>query len=262
MNQPTSPTAKTSVSVSAADLSGYGAQVIEENGSFALTFWPYCTKCQSPFQFDAEEPFAYCSCGTTEWGDPRPASWVRPPSLAAGAEGAQLPKGAPDAKYAELMNNIEHAAISRYRPVPAGVFAYAVVAGNGVRKLFTGTKDECAVVVRKLTEAFLDGAHMAISARTAHVAEKTRQEHEAEDVPLLAAEVRRLRVAQGDALSPADAEQLEKAITDFEDCGETDVPDAALQRFAVMGYLECACYTVPPAARAAIDAARAQQEER
>ena len=36
MNQPTTP-----------DLSGYGAQVIEENGRFALTFWPYCTKCQS-----------------------------------------------------------------------------------------------------------------------------------------------------------------------------------------------------------------------
>ena len=79
---------------------------------------------------------------------------------------------------------------------------------------------------------------------------------------LLAAEVRRLRVAQGDALSPADAEQLEKAITDFEDCGETDVPDAALQRFAVMGYLECAHYNVLPAARNAIDAARTQQEER
>ena len=56
MNQPTTP-----------DLSGYGAQVIKESGRFALTFWPYCTKCQSPFQFDAEEPFAYCSCGTTEW---------------------------------------------------------------------------------------------------------------------------------------------------------------------------------------------------
>ena len=62
------------------DLSGYGAQVIEENGRFALTFWPYCTKCKSPFQFDADEPFAYCSCGTTEWGDPRPASWVHPRS--------------------------------------------------------------------------------------------------------------------------------------------------------------------------------------
>ena len=67
MNQPTTP-----------DLSGYGAQVIEENGRFALTYWPYCTKCKSPFQFDADEPFAYCFCGTTEWGDPRPASWVHP----------------------------------------------------------------------------------------------------------------------------------------------------------------------------------------
>ena len=68
MNQPTTP-----------DLSGYSAQVIEENGRLALTFWPHCTKCKSPFHFDAEEPFAYCSCGTTEWGDPRPASWVCPP---------------------------------------------------------------------------------------------------------------------------------------------------------------------------------------
>ena len=62
------------------DLSGCGAQVIEENGRFVLTYWPYCTKCKSPFQFDADEPFAYCSCGTTEWGDPRPASWVHPRS--------------------------------------------------------------------------------------------------------------------------------------------------------------------------------------
>ena len=56
-----------------------GAQVIEENGRPVLTFWPYCTECKSPFQFDADEPFAYCFCGTTEWGDPRPASWVCPP---------------------------------------------------------------------------------------------------------------------------------------------------------------------------------------
>ena len=61
-------------------------------------------------------------------------------------------------------------------------------------------------------------------------------------------------------LTPADAEQLEKAITDFEGCGETDVPDKALQRFAAMGYLECTHYNVLPAARAAIDAASAQQE--
>ena len=61
-------------------------------------------------------------------------------------------------------------------------------------------------------------------------------------------------------LTPADAEQLEKAITDFEGCGETDVPDKALQRFAAMGYLECTHYNVLPAARAAIDAASAHQE--
>ena len=68
MNQPTTP-----------DLSNYGAQVIKESGRFALTYWPYCTKCKSSFQFDANEPFAYCFCGTTEWGDPRPASWVCSP---------------------------------------------------------------------------------------------------------------------------------------------------------------------------------------
>lgn len=67
-------------------------------------------------------------------------------------------------------------------------------------------------------------------------------------------------VAQGDALTPAEADQLEKAITDFEECGETDVPDAALQRFAAMGYLECVHYNVLPAAHKAIDAARSQQE--
>ncbi len=68
-------------------------------------------------------------------------------------------------------------------------------------------------------------------------------------------------VQQGDALTPADADQLEKAITDFEECGETDVPDAALQRFAALGYLECVHYNVLPTAREAIDAARSQAKE-
>lgn len=76
------------------DLSGCGAQVIEENGRSVLTFWPHCVECQSPFQFDAEEPFAHCSCGTTEWGDPRPASWVCPPRRPLNEEDTQLPKGA------------------------------------------------------------------------------------------------------------------------------------------------------------------------
>lgn len=59
---------------------------------------------------------------------------------------------------------IERLAINRYRPVPAGALAYKVVAGDGSRSLFSGTKDECQIVARKLTEAFLDGAHVAINA--------------------------------------------------------------------------------------------------
>lgn len=89
---------------------------------------------------------------------------------------------------------------------------------------------------------------------------------------VLEAEIRRLHaeliaahpaapVAQGDALTPADADQLEKVITDFEEYGETDVPYAALQRYAAMGYLECAHYHVLPAAHEAIAVARAQAKE-
>lgn len=58
--------------------------------------------------------------------------------------------------------DLESLAINRYRPVPAGVFAYKVVAGDGERSLFSGTKDECQIVARKLTEAFLDGAHALV----------------------------------------------------------------------------------------------------
>ena len=92
---------KQSSNILYADLSGNGAQVIEENGRPALTFWPYCTECRSPFQFDAEEPFAYCSCGATEWGDPRPASWVCPPRQPLNEEDTQRPKGAPAAQQGE-----------------------------------------------------------------------------------------------------------------------------------------------------------------
>lgn len=59
--------------------------------------------------------------------------------------------------------DIEHLAVNRYRPVPAGVLAYKVVGGDGARSLFSGTKDECQIVARKLTEAFLDGAYAALS---------------------------------------------------------------------------------------------------
>ena len=60
--------------------------------------------------------------------------------------------------------DLESLAINRYRSVPDGVIAYKVVAGDGERSLFSGTKDECQIVARKLTEAFLDGAHAMLAA--------------------------------------------------------------------------------------------------
>lgn len=60
--------------------------------------------------------------------------------------------------------DLESLAINRYRPVPAGVVAYKVVAGDGERSLFSGTKDECQIIARRLTEAFLDGAHAMLAA--------------------------------------------------------------------------------------------------
>jgi hypothetical protein len=44
-----------------------------------LHYWPWCATCRMPFAFDNDEPFAHCGCGTTEWGDPRPAPWVTAP---------------------------------------------------------------------------------------------------------------------------------------------------------------------------------------
>jgi hypothetical protein len=63
--------------------------------------------------------------------------------------------------------DVESLAINRYRPVPSGVIAYKVVAGDGERTLFFGTKNECQSVARRLTEAFLDGAHVMLAAAPA-----------------------------------------------------------------------------------------------
>lgn len=57
--------------------------------------------------------------------------------------------------------DLDALAVNRYRQVPDGLLAYKVVAGDGTRSLFSGTMNECNVVARKLTEAFLDGAHVA-----------------------------------------------------------------------------------------------------
>jgi hypothetical protein len=44
-----------------------------------LSYWPYCERCHEPFDFDEDQPFGHCKCGTTEWGHPRPAKWVPNP---------------------------------------------------------------------------------------------------------------------------------------------------------------------------------------
>ena len=64
----------------------------------------------------------------------------------------------------EAQEHIEQMAVNRYRPVPDGKFNYKVVAGDGTRSLYTGTKDSCLRVAAKLTEAFLDGAFVASDA--------------------------------------------------------------------------------------------------
>jgi hypothetical protein len=30
---------------------------------------PICDKCGTVYIFEQDEPFAYCNCGTTEWGE-------------------------------------------------------------------------------------------------------------------------------------------------------------------------------------------------
>lgn len=67
-----------------------------------------------------------------------------------------------------MNDDIERMAVNRYRTIPSGhLFTYNVVAGDGTRSLFSGTKDACKAVARQLTEAFLDGAHVAVSAQPA-----------------------------------------------------------------------------------------------
>lgn len=73
----------------------------------------------------------------------------------------------PDENITAMPEHVEQLAITRYRPVPNGMFGYKVVAGDGTRSVFEGTKSECTLIARKLTEAFLDGAHVAGDAREA-----------------------------------------------------------------------------------------------
>lgn len=57
-----------------------GTTVVVVLDQGCLPHWPYCSQCQQPYEFDQDGPFARCSCGTTEWGNPRPADYVQEPS--------------------------------------------------------------------------------------------------------------------------------------------------------------------------------------
>jgi hypothetical protein len=47
-----------------------------------VPYWPYCPECEEPYDFARDEPFAWCACGITEWGDAgRPADYVQSPIL-------------------------------------------------------------------------------------------------------------------------------------------------------------------------------------
>lgn len=73
----------------------------------ALPYWPYCPECQLPFAFERDEPFAHCGCGTTEWGHPRPADYVRPPPTPVLAEvGAE--RARQDGKWGGAAHDDKH----------------------------------------------------------------------------------------------------------------------------------------------------------
>ena len=74
-----SPTPKTLVKKETVGSDSYN--VLTENSRRVLNYWPYCSHCKNPFSFEIDEPFAYCKCGPTEWGDPRPASWIKDPNV-------------------------------------------------------------------------------------------------------------------------------------------------------------------------------------
>ena len=109
------------------------------------------------------------------------------------ADGAAL-ASAPVA--GEAREHIEQMAVNRYRLVPDGAFSYKVVAGDGTRSLYTGTKDSCLRVAAKLTEAFLDGAFAVAHAAPQASAEDDR-EALAHKVNLLTAESLGHRSAAG-----------------------------------------------------------------
>lgn len=65
--------------------------------------------------------------------------------------------------------------------------------------------------------------------------------------------------AQEDALDAAELEEVQRAISDFEECGETHVSYDLLMRAANLGYLDCTRFDTTDDGQAKLDAARAAQ---
>jgi hypothetical protein len=99
-----------------------------------------------------------------DWCNPRVhGPWYSAAEMTAYAEEAV--RQALAAQPSESAERIEKTALNRYKAVPDGLF-YKVVAGDGTRALYTGTKHSCRRIADKLTEAFLDGAFVVTAANT------------------------------------------------------------------------------------------------
>ena len=51
------------------DLQRRGGRDNYEKGHDRIFGWPVCNECGARFVFDPKEPFAFCECGISDWGD-------------------------------------------------------------------------------------------------------------------------------------------------------------------------------------------------
>lgn len=86
-----------------------------------LSHWPYCEECKEPYTFDSNEPFAYCNCGTTEWGDPRPAKYVANPHLLSEFEAMRKDRDEYQSQVKTLENALYTATRNCISPTHRGV---------------------------------------------------------------------------------------------------------------------------------------------
>ena len=86
------------------------------------------------------------------------------------------------------------------------------------------------------------------------------QQHHALEIRIQRLETKAAPVqAQEDALDAAELREIQRAVEQFADCGETDVDYALLMRAAQAGYLECTHFQVMNESALNLDAARASQ---